>query len=261
MARDAFGGLISSSFWHRWTQRGFLGLALLVTLLAVRESSNVALGRAYMQTLADLRAQQANLALERAQVERLATPIEEPDELIDKTNAHRLTLSAFSLCDRKYALAAYFAKDQVYIPSRPPNPIGQGDQVQKIAKYNPVEAAQDKNQLEVNGSESEREICGRDYALQTNIQIAHDALRRYAASWTEILGPAAMTVQIARGFSKADAGQQHDDELSLNDGRKQDIEYILGPVLLVWGKYILPVIFGLLGTLVFVILDFLYEGS
>jgi hypothetical protein len=38
--------------------------------------------------------------------------------------------------------------------------------------------------------------------------------------------------------------------------KEQDIEYILSPVLLVWGNYILPVIFGLLGTLVFVILDF-----
>jgi hypothetical protein len=257
LARDAFGGLISSSFWHRWTQRGFLGMALLVTLLAVRESSSVALGRAYMRNLADLHLQQTNLALEKAQVEGLAKPIEEPDELLDKTNGHRLTLSAFMLCDRKYALADYFVKAQVDIPTHPPNPTSQGNQVQKIANYNSADARQEKpDPLEVDSSESEREICGRDYVLQTNFQIAHDALRTYAVNWPEMMGPAAMAVKMVGDLGKASAEQQQSDALSLNDHKKQDIEYILGPVLLVWGNYILPVIFGLLGTLVFVILDF-----
>jgi hypothetical protein len=256
LARDAYGGLISPSFWHRWTQRGFLALALLVTLLAVRESSKVALGRAYMQNLAGLRAQQVNLAAEKAQVEGLAKSVERPNELLDKTNADTVALSAFKLCDRKIALDYYLRKAHVDIPRHPSNPTGQGNKGPKIPQDDSLEASQERQDdlLEVNSSESEREICGRDYVLQTNFQIAHDALRNYAANWPEMMGPAAMTVRMARGFRKANAGRQHEDEL--NDPRKQDIEYILAPVLLVWGKYILPVIFGLLGTLIFVILDF-----
>jgi hypothetical protein len=255
LARDAFGGLVSSSFWHRWTQRGFLGLALLVTLLAVRESSNVALGRAYMQNLADLHTRQANLALEKAQVEGLAKPIENPDQLLDTSNRrNRLVLSAFMLCDRKYALADYFVQENIDIP-RHPLPVTQGD-VRKIASSDSGHIEQKPDALEIDSSEPERDICGRDYVLQADFQLAHDALRIYAANWPEMMGPAAMAIDAARNLKKASSEQQQDDEVSLNSKKKQDIEYILGPILLVWGNYILPVIFSLLGTLVFVILDF-----
>src|ERR1700731_710345 len=45
LARKAYGGMISTAHWHRLTQRMFLVFAVLITVLAVRESSNVALGR------------------------------------------------------------------------------------------------------------------------------------------------------------------------------------------------------------------------
>ena len=35
----------------------------------------------------------------------------------------------------------------------------------------------------------------------------------------------------------------------------EDVEFIIAPMLLVWGNYVLPIIFGLLGALMFVILD------
>jgi hypothetical protein len=253
LARDAFGGLISTSVWHRWTQRGFLGLALLITLIAVRESSNVALGRAYMETLANLHAQRANIALEKAQVEGLGKPIEDPAQLLEMADGHnRLVLSAFKLCDRKYALADYFEREHIDIPHRPSIVTNQADYVREISSDSAHIHQQQTEQLEIYSSQPERDICGRDHILQTDFQTAHDALKSYAAHWPEMMGPAAVALEVVRGFSRQERGA-----LPLKDANKeQDIEYILSPVLLMWGNYILPVIFGLLGTLVFVILDF-----
>jgi len=237
MARDAFGGLIFPSRWHRWTQRGFLVLALLITLLAVRESSNVALGRSYMQNLANLHARRASLALEKAQVEGFAKSIEGPDQLLDTT---------------------FFDGENVEILHHHPHATNQGDSVQKIVSPDSAHTAQDKSaQLASDSSQPECDVCGRDYVLQADFQIAHDALKGYARNWPEMMGPTALAFEVVKGFGKARRQPQRDDTVSLeNPSKEQDIEYILSPVLLVWGNYILPVIFGLLGTLVFVILDF-----
>jgi hypothetical protein len=243
LARDAFGGLISSSFWHRWTQRGFVGLGLLITLLAVRESSNVALGRAYMQDLANLHAQQASIALEKAQVEALAKPIDDPDQLIDNSNGHkRLILSAFTLCDRKYALAYYLYQEGIPVPRHVTN---QGDDEQRTNSFPGLQPITDSDHtvqkkpdpLEVHSSQPERDVCGRDYVLQANFQIAHDALQRYETNWPEMMG----LVGIIGAF-----GNVPPEDARKDASKEQDIEYILSPVLLVWGNYILPVIFGLL---------------
>jgi hypothetical protein len=256
LARDAFGGVISASFWHRWTQRGFLCLALLITLLAVRESSNVALGRAYMQNLVELHTRQASIALEKAQVEGLAKPIDDPDQLLDTTNGHpRLILSAFMLCDRKYALADYFNQQNIEIPDHPRYPT-KGDGAPRVAP-DAVPIDQEKpTPLEIDSSEPERDICGRDYVLQADFQTAHDALKSYAANWPEMMGPAAMAFNVVGWFRKASSRPQDGAPSLQNPNKEQNVEYVLGPVLLVWGNYILPVIFALLGTLVFVILDF-----
>src|SRR6202030_1906554 len=77
LARKAYGGMISTAHWHRLTQRMFLVFAVLITVLAVRESSNVALGRDYMRNLANLQVQQTSIAAEKTRLEGLLpTPLE-----------------------------------------------------------------------------------------------------------------------------------------------------------------------------------------
>jgi hypothetical protein len=247
LARDAYGGLISTAYWHRITQRGFLVLAMLITLLAVRESSNVALGRDYMRNLANLQVQQASIAAEKARLEGvLAKPVDEPDQLVDKTDPHRLVLSAFMLCDRKYALADYFKQKNIEIPE---HPIQVGH-TEPVALQQPIvmQTMQIPQALQIDSSEQERDVCGRDFVLAADFSIAHKELRDYIASWPEMMGPFAMVIAWVKGDKNARLGTKGD--------RNQDIEFIIGPALTVWGNYILPVIFGLLGTLVFVILDF-----
>jgi hypothetical protein len=208
LARKAYGGMISTAYWNRLTQRAFLVLALLTTVLAVRESSNVALGRDYMRNLANLQVQQTSIAAEKTRLEGLLPgpleglvppePVEEPSSPRNK-DSETFVVSVFDLCDRQNALANYFKQQNIDLPLRA--------QV--------------------------HDICGRDYVLAKNFGIVHHQLRQYEKNWWEMAGPLA----------------------SPKDGQ-DDVEFIIGPALTMWGNYMLPVIFGFLGILVFVILDF-----
>jgi hypothetical protein len=216
LARKAYGGMISIAHWHRLTQRLLLALALFITLLAVRESSNVALGRDYMRNLASLQAQQASIAAEKTRLEGmlpppglLATEPEGPDSPRDR-DSKKLVLSVFDLCTNADALANYFTQQPtIGLPLRA--------QV--------------------------HDVCGGDYVLKMNFGIVHKQLKEYEENWWEMPGLLA--------FLKLG----HDPFASLKEGQK-DVEFIIGPALTMWGNYMLPVIFGLLGILVFVILDF-----
>jgi hypothetical protein len=210
LARMAYGGMISTAHWHQLTQRAFLFFALVITLLAVRESSNVALGRDYMRNLANLQAQQASIAAEKVRLEGLLpTPLvrvlsTEPAEGSSGPrikDSETFVVSVFDLCRREDALASYFKQQNIDLPLRA--------QV--------------------------HDVCGRDFVLATNFGIVHNQLGQYERNWWEIAGL---------------------DLLARPTKSQQDVEFIIGPVLTMWGNYMLPVIFGFLGILVFVIVDF-----
>jgi hypothetical protein len=202
-----------------------------------------------MQNLANLQAQQTSIAPEKTRLEGLlARPVEEPDQLVDKTDPHRLrlVLSAFMLCDRKYALADYFKKDKIDIPDHPIQPADP-NQV-PLPQQMAAQTSQAPDPLQIDSSGQERDVCGRDYVLAANFSIAHKELIRYVNGWPEIIGPIAIGIALVK--------RDKNTIFNILDAENQDIEFIIGPALTVWGNYILPVIFGLLGTLVFVILDF-----
>jgi hypothetical protein len=155
LARKAYGGLISIAHWHRRTQWTLLALALFITLLAVRESSNVALGRDYMRNLASLQAQQASIAAEKTRLEGMLPvpgllPIDSPKEKDSK----RPVVSVFDLCDHADALANYFTQQ----------PIG----------------------LELRAQV--HDVCGRDFVLRTNLGIVREQLKEYEGDWREMMG-------------------------------------------------------------------------
>jgi hypothetical protein len=214
MARKAYGGMICIANWHRRTQSLLLTLALVMTLLAVRESSNVALGRDYMRNLASLQAQQASITAEKTRLEGMLSPpglfaakLEESDSPTDR-GSNKPVVSVFDFCDDIDALANYFKQKNVELPLR----------------------------AEVH------DVCGRDYVLRTNLAIAREQLREYERDWWEMAGLTAI-VSLGQPLGKLEKGQD-------------DLEFVTAPMLTMWGNYMLPVIFGLLGILVFVILDF-----
>jgi hypothetical protein len=215
LARKAYGGMISIAHWHRLTQWVLLALALFITLLAVRESSNVALGRDYMRNLASLQTQQASIAAEKTRLDGMLPPPAllpiENERLASPKDAdsNKPVVSVFDLCARADALANYFTRQTIELPLRA--------QV--------------------------HDVCGRDFVLQTNLDIVRKQLKAYEGNWREMLGLLAILK----------LGQDPLTSLKLG---QNDVEFITGPVLTMWGNYMLPVIFGLLGILVFVILDF-----
>ena len=220
LARKAYGGLISIAHWHRRTQWALLALALFITLLAVRESSNVALGRDYMRNLASLQAQQVSIAAEKTRLEGMLplpglVPIkpEGPDSPKDK-DSKRPAVSVFDLCDDADALANYFTQQTIGLELRA--------QV--------------------------HDVCGRDFVLRTNLGIVREQLKEYEGDWREMMGVLPV-LNLGRAPSQA-------LKKGLEKKEQHDVEFITGPMLTMWGNYMLPVIFGLLGILVFVILDF-----
>jgi hypothetical protein len=215
LARKAYGGMISIAHWHRVTQWTLLAVALFITLLAVRESSNVALGRDYMRNLASLQAQQASIAAEKTRLDGMLPPPAllptENERLASPKDAdsNKPVVSVFDLCARADALANYFTRQTIELPLRA--------QV--------------------------HDVCGRDFVLQTNLGIVRQQLKEYERDWWEMAGLPAVIKLGRNPLTGLGKGQD-------------DVEFITGPMLTMWGNYMLPVIFGLLGILVFVILDF-----
>ena len=105
------------------------------------------------------------------------------------------------------------------------------------------------------GSSAEREICERDSNLGFSFRIVHQDLRQFRDNWPGMVGSVfvvaanAIHGTVCRVFT---CGTATDDARPGED----DVEFIIAPMLMVWGNYVLPVIFGLLGSLIFVILDF-----
>jgi hypothetical protein len=261
LAQVAYPGLVRQATWHRWAQRGFLVFAVIVTLGAVWESAKVALGKSLLQDLEGLRTQQVSIAQEKLRVEAaLDTPRQgapKPSDLIVSDGEMRLiALSAFSLCDRSYALAYYLKRT-----------IQKNDPAAAIpVKFEPLSCSTSSSDecfinamktLVVSESSAERDVCERDSVLRTNFTIVHDDLKQYREDWPVMAGSV---------FSAMDAvtrtierwGCRHFTCVSppaLTAGQ-DDVEFAIAPALLVWGNYVLPVMFSLLGALIYVILEF-----
>jgi cell division protein FtsB len=233
LAQQAYPGLVSTAKAHRWAQRILLAIAVIVTISAVWESAKVALGKSLLQSLAGLRAQQAVIAQEVASLEATLDKLPEgtltPDTIADHG---RVVLAAFALCDRSKVLAHYLPADN--LPT-------------------------DNNGLPLRLSTSPqvRDVCGRDSVLAKNIQIAHDDLIQYRTYWPGMVGSIFNLVgQVASIPCHLLGCRSAPSAVSVLNKGEDDVEFLVAPTLLVWGNYILPVIFGFLGAVIFVILDF-----
>jgi hypothetical protein len=250
LAQVAYPGLIRQATWHRWAQRGFLVFAVIVTLGTVWESAKVALGKSLLQDLEGLRTQQVSIAQEKLRVEAvLDTPRQgapKPSDLILTDGDTRLiALSAFSLCDRSDALADYLKR-----------------MIQNNDGAAAIPAKFDKKATKtpaVSEASAERDVCGRDSVLRTNFNIVHADLKKYREDWPVIAGGVFSAVDtVIRTVEDWACRPGHltcANSPPLLDGQ-DDVEFVIAPALLVWGNYVLPVMFSLLGALIYVILEF-----
>ena len=240
-AQQAYASLAGPALRHRWAQRLLLCIALCVTVGAVWESARVALGRSLLQSVQSLHIQQAALSDEMTKLLEAGrqtgfTPPVPPG---------KLTLPVpvvLRLCDWPRVIAwKLHALD--------------ADDYRMDATHDAT----------VYQTPAQQSLCDRDIILAADFRIAHDGLIRFASDWVSMISPGggfpsratpAPRRQLAEltGASAAPlmsgAGQQvvADDET--------DVDFTVGPSLLVLGNYVLPIIFALLGATVYVILDF-----
>ncbi len=222
LAQDAYGNLAVRAFGHRYLQRAILVLAILATALAVWESAKVALGKALLQNLDLLRTEQAVIGSEKLKLELALGPTRnETGAGPIRLAGGPIPLSAYRLCDR-----ALVARSRL-----PP-----ADQPGWLAYDTP----------------EERDICGRDDVLRAKLGIVRGNLRVYSQNWPGMVGSGFATTRNLIACWWPSCGDVADP--SLVPGQN-DVEFTIAPVLLVWGNFVLPVIFGLIGSAIFVTLD------
>jgi hypothetical protein len=267
LAHGAYSGIALSAKVHRWMQRLLLCIAVLATVVAVWESARVSLGRSLLQNLDALRVQQASITQEKAKLEaalsRPADGLLLPEKLRDDRG--QISLSAFSLCDHPYALAYYLERlsPPGIIPAYPrprgaPAKTGRPGEtlIAAVGSLNigPVSTVSEGEKLKIYGSPQERDVCERDSVLATNFAIVHHDLRRYRDDWPAMVGSLFAVTSAALKLPCLIVSCAPTQDV-LEPGQ-EDVEFVIAPALLVWGNYALPVLFGLLGSVIYVILDF-----
>jgi len=227
LARAAFPQLVLGATWHRWGHYLILVLALLMTCFAVWESAKVALGKALLQNLQDLRAQQAQLSIEKAKLEA------------DRDRPNQWASQGYALFDGEKSLALRLCDRPLYLWNA------------KMADRNQIDLSQIDKQ--VFDSPAQRDVCDRDRILAWQFGIAKSDLQQYHTYWPPMIGSlfhsigdiVSWVLPHGRGYSKTANG---------SDGG--DVEFAIAPALAVHANYILPVIFAFLGAAAFVVLDF-----
>ena len=269
LAEEAYPALVYDAQRLRLSQYVITSLAVIFTIVAIWIATQVALGKAVLNNLDGLRAQQAGITVEKLRLEQALDKqtVEPASKLFAapaNTAAKRVPMKAFSLCDRPQAIAYYidYFSPSVRVPTQSLSPSAR-----------PGETPVDR--LKVYTSPEERDVCERDRLLATSIGIVHDELRDYVKDWTSIIGPPftwpadlrklpveiasllSRTINSARASSvdnavgRGDQGKGAVMEASVRVAAKGDVEFIIAPLLLVWGNYVLPIIFGFLGALMF----------
>jgi hypothetical protein len=278
MAQAAYAGLIGAATFHRVMQQMWLCLALLVAAAAVWESAKVSLGRSLLQNLEGLRMQQAHMELEKAKLETSwAPPREGPltvDSLLD--GQKRVVLAAFAACDHPDVIA-YYLRQATAAPNaaaeptagRQPDPVSRA----RVASLSMLDGAnltaaggsldrkwKINEKWRIYDTPQARDVCERDRTLAINFSIVQNDLRLYRTDWPSMAGSGFTAIaSVARGIGRLiHLGGSH-TQSAQDSGLKSDqndVELLVAPVLIVWSNYVLPVLFGCLGSLMFVILDF-----
>lgn len=125
--------------------------------------------------------------------------------------------------------------------------------------------------LRLEATPAERELCGRDIIVARNLEIARANLQRYQEFWPGFAGGIIEAVgeigsvpgrfmerynllHQARFTPKCLHDSTNGSE-DYNSPRCNDLEFMIAPMLQVTTNYLLPITFGFLGSLLYVLLD------
>jgi len=232
LAGKAYGLLLRRAMWHRRIAYILTAVAIAFTFFAAWEATKASLGKSLLQNLDLLQSQQGVISAEKLKLENIL------DKSAGNTGLHGNTdgpipLQAVPLCDR-YRLREAMA----------PNPPG------------------DLKDLRLEASPAERELCGRDTILVRNLEIAHFNLQQYQLFWPEFAGGIIASTGRLLGrsslFQHASSGPGCLHAASQGSNASStcgDTEFLVAPSLQVVTNFVLPLTFGFLGSLLFVLLD------
>ena len=232
LAGKAYGLLLRRAVWHRRIAYTLTAAAIAFTFFAAWEATKASLGKSLLQNLDLLQSQQGVISAEKLKLENIL------DKSAGNTGLHgnadgSIPLQAVPLCDR------YRLREGMV-----PNPPGS------------------LKGLRLEASPAERELCGRDTILARNLEIAHFNLQQYQLFWPEfaggIIAGAGRLLGRSSLFQHASSGpgclhaESQESNASPTCG---DTEFLVAPSLQVVTNFVLPLTFGFLGSLLFVLLD------
>lgn len=249
LARIAYGSLEKRANSHRFLIKALAALALLMAMFAAWEATKAALGKNLLQSVDRLHTQQGVLSDNKTKEELIVIDISKLPT--HATNKPVIDPNMLPLCERS-----------AYLPQ-----ILGLDTAQTSDDTHKGEAAA-KPPLDL--TPRERELCGQDLILRTNFKLVHFSLRQFNYFWPDMVGgPYSMAAHALiwveswfdRGIierhnaGRPKLGTCFMDENASGPNSCQDVEYISGPIVQVISSYTLPLVFGILGSLLYVILS------
>ena len=238
LAKNAYPQLRGRAVIHRWSRNAFVSLALLLTVATVWLSTEAAVGKHLLQNMDALRVRQASIAADEKQLE---TTLDKPADtsialvsVVDRTT-QTVNLAALGICDRWRAYSDYAHENGIDIGNSLGGRIGDGGGL---------------GDVRLEGSPAERFLCGQDNVLKHDFSIARDDINRWLTDWPSIVGGVFLLPDDVRSW----LGGAPSDAPDLPD--TDNTELHVAPRVLAIGNYLLPVCFGMLGSLIYVLLEF-----
>jgi len=242
LAEMAYELLSKRAALHRRAATILTVVAILFTVFAAWEATKASLGKNLLQNLDLLQSQQAVISAEKLKLEFVLGK-SAGDADLDITEDGPIPIWAVPLCDR-YRVRA----------SRTPD------------------LRPDLNDLRFDASPAERELCGRDTILARNLEIARFNLKRYQEFWPgfaggvigvagEVIGAPGRLMDHFGWFKRENpvaapcTQEPKDDKQVAKSPKCNDLEFVVAPMLQVNTNYLLPITFGFLGSLLYVLLD------
>jgi len=240
LAAQAYGRLRHRAAWHSRFAWCLMAIAVVCMTIATWEATAAALGKSLLQNMDLLRSQQVVLMEEKLKLETsLDKPLDEADLSSGGDRNAVLSSAWLPLCDR--------FRNRLMIAQ---------------AAFNgrlPTDG--DGKPLGLAASPAERDLCGRETVLTSNIATVHREMQVYLASWPQMAG--GVVAFLSHLFSSP--GEHRDPcpsaaAASTRAGTGSlestcDVEFLLAPRLQVITNYNMPLVFGILGSLLYVLLD------
>ena len=236
LAQVAYGSLVGTARNHNYFIIFLTVLSILMAMFAAWEGTKVSIGKALLQELEPLRAQQTQIAADKFKLEAS----------LDKETADGrvLTASMLPLCSRVLLLRATLPKDSPDIGTTVP--LAASPQI--------------------------REVCGRDDIVSSNFRLVHANFQQYLDFWPDIAGAPYSIIgrwltppqKSAPATQTAGQGDAPGPEPGLGDCDQVkgvnapivacgDLELTAAPGIQAVSNYTLPFTFGVIGSLLYVL--------